>query len=327
MIIYIRKINELEDIYNFTNEYLSFIIKMFEKLCQPFIKSLSQIFIKNILPNLKYFQEIMIIFNDFSEKMQNLEKNSQENKGNKDNNNKMINSNLIDSVKKINNLYVEKFNNTSKQIYNLIMNNPLFIKIDTIESKFADIYNKMNAYINKLIHRQKKFNDKYAIEISTYFSNIKQRLNDPSFYQYLITGKDFIFIEQEMLFYINKIYNKISQFLVNMEFLFQDSQNTFYDYLELLNNLIIIFYNENNTILDYKSLLSKKCLSDFDIIVKAKDIRQKIITKFSFNNIFENNENEKLFNDINHLLLNYRDLLLQYNLLKAKILKKCSIFI
>jgi hypothetical protein len=145
------------------------------------------------------------------------------------------------------------------------MNNPLFIKIDTIESKYADINNKMNAFINKLIHRQKKFNDKYVIKISTYFSNIKQRLNYPSFYQYLITGKDFIFIEQEMLFCINKIYNKISQFLVNMEFLFQDSQNTFYDYLELLNNLIIIFYNENNTILDYKSLLSKKCLSDFDI--------------------------------------------------------------
>ena len=35
-----------------------------------------------------------------------------------------------------------------------------------------------------------------------------------------------------------------------MEFLFQDSQNTFYDYLELLNNLIKIFYNENNTILN-----------------------------------------------------------------------------
>jgi hypothetical protein len=29
MIIYIRKINELEDIYNFTNEYFSFIIKIF----------------------------------------------------------------------------------------------------------------------------------------------------------------------------------------------------------------------------------------------------------------------------------------------------------
>ena len=44
MIIYIRKINELEDIYNFTNEYISYIIKIFEKLCQPFINSLSDIF-------------------------------------------------------------------------------------------------------------------------------------------------------------------------------------------------------------------------------------------------------------------------------------------
>jgi hypothetical protein len=28
------------------------------------------------------------------------------------------------------------------------MNNPLFIKIDTIESKYADIYNKMNSFTN-----------------------------------------------------------------------------------------------------------------------------------------------------------------------------------
>ena len=223
MIIYIRKINELEDIYNFTNEYLSFIIKIFEKLCQPFINSLSEIFVKNIMPNLKYFQETMIIFNNFSEKIKGLEKNSLENKENNGNNNKLkelnyFNRNLNESVKKINNIYADTFNNTSKQIYNLIMNNPLFIKIDTIESKYTDVYNKMNVYINKLIHRQKKFNDKYMKDILIYFSNIKQRLNDTTFFQYLITGKDFLFIEKEMLFHINKIYNKISQFLVNMEF-------------------------------------------------------------------------------------------------------------
>ena len=321
MIIYIRKINELEDIYNFTNEYLSFIIKIFEKLCQPFINSLSEIFVKNIMPNLKYFQETMIIFNNFSEKIKGLEKNSFENKENNGNNNKLkelnyFNRNLNESVKKINNVYADTFNNTSKQIYNLIMNNPLFIKIDTIESKYTDVYNKMNVYINKLIHRQKKFNDKYMKDILIYFSNIKQRLNDPTFFQFLITGKDFLFIEKEVLFHVNKIYNKISQFLVNMEFLFQDSQNTFYGYLELLNNLIKIFYNENNTILNVKTLLPNKSLLNLDVLLKTKDIREKIIEKFSFKNIIENNENENIFNFINRSLLNYRDLLLQNNFVK-----------
>ena len=36
MIIYIKKINETEDIYNFTNQYLSFIIKLFEDLSKAY---------------------------------------------------------------------------------------------------------------------------------------------------------------------------------------------------------------------------------------------------------------------------------------------------
>ena len=321
MIIYIRKINELEDIYNFTNEYISYIIKIFEKLCQPFINSLSDIFVTNIIPNLKYYKEIMIIFNEFSEKIKGIQNKSLENKINKTNNDKnkeltYKGCNLNDSVKKINNIFADNFDNTSKKIQNLIINNPLFIKIDTIESKYVEIFNKMMVYINKLIHRKNKFNDKYNKEISPYFSGIKQRLNDPTLFQFLTTGKDFIFIEQDILLYVNKIYIKISQFLINMELLFKDSLTTFYDYLELLNDLIKLYYNENKNVLKISSLLTNKSILNFDSLLKEKNIRQKIEDKFSFNNIIENNENEKLFNNINHFLLNYRDLLVQYNFVK-----------
>ena len=321
MIIYIRKINELEDIYNFTNEYISYIIKIFEKLCQPFINSLSDIFVTNIIPNLKYYKEIMIIFNEFSEKIKGIQNKSLENKINKTNNDKnkeltYKDCNLNDSVKKINNIFADNFDNTSKKIQNLIINNPLFIKIDTIESKYVEIFNKMMVYINKLIHRKNKFNDKYNKEISPYFSGIKQRLNDPTLFQFLTMGKDFIFIEQDMLLYVNKIYIKISQFLINMELLFKDSLTTFYDYLELLNDLIKLYYNENKNVLKISSLLTNKSILNFDSLLKEKNIRQKIEDKFSFNKIIENNENEKLFNNINHFLLNYRDLLVQYNFVK-----------
>lgn len=321
MIIYIRKINELEDIYNFTDEYLSYIIKIFEKLCQPFINSLSNIFVTNIMPNLKYFKEIMIIFNEFSEKIKGIQNKSLEDKINKINNDKMnqltyMDCNLNDSVKKINNIFADNFDNISKKIQNLIINNPLFIKIDSIESKYVEIFNKMMVYINKLTHRKNKFNNKYNKEISPYFSGIKQRLNDPTLFQFLTSGKDFIFIEQDMLLYVNKIYSKISQFLINMELLFKDSLTTFYDYLELLNDLIKLYYNENKNVLKISSLLPNKSILNFDNLLKEKNIRQKIENKFSFHNIIENHKNEKLFNNINHFLLNYRDLLLQYNFVK-----------
>ena len=325
MIIYIRKINELEDIYNFTNNYLSFIIQIFIKLSKPFIFSLSNMFINNILPNLKYFKEISFIFNEFSDKINNILNKSLEdkinkvinNKGNKKiNNMTYLDCNLNDSVKKINNIYANTFKNASINIQNLILNNPLYTKLDTIEIKFTDNYNKMVVYINKLIHRQNKFNDKYSKDIFPFFKGIKEKLNEPSLFHYLTSGKDFIFIEKDILFYINKIYNKISQFMINMEFLFKDSQNIFYDYLELLNNIIILYYKENKNILDIASLLPNKSILNFDNLLKTEDIRKYIEEKYSFNNIIENNDNEKLFNEINHFLLNYRDLLLQYNFVK-----------
>ena len=104
--------------------------------------------------------------------------------------------------------------------------------------------------------------------------------------------------------------------MINIEFLFKDSQNIFYDFLELLNNIIILYYKENKNILDIASLLPNKSILNFDNLIKTEDIRKYIEEKYSFNSIIENNDNEKLFNEINHFLLNNKDLLLQYNFVK-----------
>ena len=322
MIVYIRKINELEDIYNFTNEYFSFIIKIFEKLCKPFILSLSNLFTNNIKPNLLYFQEIINVFNDFSERIKNILNKPIEDKLNNKKNEPINNNlthfecNLIYSVKKLNNIYSDNFNKTSKNIQNHINDNKLLMKIETIEPKFVEILNKMNFFLNKLIKRQAKFSDKYKKEFLPYFTGIKQKLNDPSLLQYLTFGTDFLFIEHTILSSSNKIYSKISQFLVNMEFLFKESLNLFYDYLELLNNLIKLYYNENKNVLNVASLIPNKSVINFNNLMKSKNIRKSIEEKYSFNKIIENNEDEKVFNDINHLLLNYRDLLTQYSYVK-----------
>ena len=322
MIVYIKKINELEDIYNFTYEYFSFIIKIFEKLCKPFILSLSNLFTNNIKPNLLYFQEIINVFNEFSEKMKNILNKPIDDKLNNKKNEPIDNNlthsecNLIDSVKKLNNIYADNFNKASKNIQNHINDNKLLMKLETIEPKFVEILNKMNLFLNKLIKRRTKFNDKYQKEFLPYFTGIKQKLNDPSFLQYLTFGKDFLFIEHIILSSSNKIYSKISQFLVNMEFLFKESLNIFYDYLELLNDLIKLYYNENKNVLNIASLIPNKSIINFNNLMKSKNIRKSIEEKFSFNKIIENNEDEKVFNDINHLLLNYRDLLTQYSYVK-----------
>ena len=310
MILYIKKINEFEDIFHFTYDYLSFIIKLFDKLCQPYISFLKNLFITRIKPNLKYFQNIIPIYQEFAMQLIMIENNNRVDINNKE-------SNLINSVKKMNITNADNVNLTSNNIQNIILNNPLYIKIDTIESKFNEVSNKMNLYVNKLIKRRDKFNIKYKNQIEPYFIGIKERLNNLSlFYEYLLSSRDFLFIEYYIKFNTNKIYNKISQFLINMDLLFKSSQNLFCDYLALLNNLVKSFYNDNKNVFNISSLLPKKLVINLDIIMKSSNIRKNIDKRFEFDKVIEHCMNFKIINDINHSLLNYRDNLIKYNYVK-----------
>ena len=317
MIIYIKKINECEDRYNFTNKYLSFITNIFEKLSQPYISFLNNLFITRIKPNLKYFQKIIPIYQEFSFSLEAIESS------NKIDINNNPNANLINSIKQLNITNADNLKTISNNLLNLILNNQLFIQIDTAESKFIEISNKMKLYIDKLIKRRNKFNLKYKNEIEPYFIGIKQNLNNSSlFYDYLTRSRDFLYIEYYIVFNANKIFNKISQFLINMEFLFKSSLNIFCDYLELLNNLVKSFYNDNKNVINISSLLPKKLVIDLNNIINSKNIRKYIRKRFSFNKIIENCVDNKFINDINHSLLNYRDNLIQYNLLKPEEIKE-----
>ena len=130
MVIFIKKINEIEDIFHFSDEYLSFIINIFYKLCQPYITFLSKLFINRIKPNLKYFQNMIPIYKDFSQQFKMLELN------NKIISNDKVDTNLINSVKKINLANADCLNDISNNLQNIILNNPLYIQIDTIETKY-----------------------------------------------------------------------------------------------------------------------------------------------------------------------------------------------
>ena len=283
MIIYIKKLNEIEDIYNFTNEYLTFIINIFQSICHPYITSLLNLFDNSIKPNLKYFQ------------------------------------NLFNSIKTLNNKSSENYNEISNNLKNIILNNPLYIQLDSVDAEFNETFNKMKLYLNKLIKRRNKYNSKYQKTILPFFTEIKKSLNNPfAFYELISSKMDFIFIEELIISRTNKIYNKISQFLINMDILIKSSHKKFCDYLELLNNLIKSFTKDNKNTFNLESILPNKLIISLNSILNSDNIRKKIEKRFQFNNVIVNFIENKLVNDINHSLLNYRELLLQYNYIKSE---------
>ena len=177
----------------------------------------------------------------------------------------------------------------------------------------------MKLYLNKLIKRRNKYNSKYQKTILPYFTEIKKSLNNPfAFYELISNKMDFIFIEELIISRTNKIYNKISQFLINMDMLIKSSHKKFCDYLELLNNLIKSFTKDNKNTFNLESILPNKLIISLNSILNSDNIRKKIEKRFQFNNVIVNFIENKLVNDINHSLLNYRELLLQYNYIKSE---------
>ena len=313
MIIYIKKLNEIEDIYNFTNEYLSFIINLFQSIYRPYISSLLNIFDNSIKPNLKYFQNLFPILKEFSTQLKLIEnKNIIDMNNNPD-------ADLINSIKTLNNKSSESYSVISNNIKNIILNNPLYIRLDTVDAEFNEAFNKMKLYLNKLIKRRNKYNSKYQNIVLPIFSEIKKSLNNPNvFYEFISNSKDFIFLEELIISRTNKIYTKISQFLINMDILFKSSHKKFCDYLELLNNLIKSFAKDNKNTFNIESILPNKLIISLNSILNNSNIRKKIEKRFQFNNVIVNFIENKLVNGINHLLLNYRELLLQNNYINSE---------
>jgi hypothetical protein len=51
--IYLKKITDLSNIYNYTSNYLAFISQLFKKISEPFYSKLSSSYINNVKPYLK----------------------------------------------------------------------------------------------------------------------------------------------------------------------------------------------------------------------------------------------------------------------------------
>ena len=266
IMIYDKKIDELINIYTFTEKYLYFIISTFNKICQPFY----------------------------------------------------VEFDLNNSVEKLNLIYSDIFFIISSNLKENVLNKPLYSKVDTVEPKLLENLNKMNKLVSKLEHRRDKLIKKYKKDYEPmfcYYKDKKQK-QSPELFNDLVCMKDFLFIEYDLVGYCNKAFVKIKNFLKEIEILFNDSTNLFCDYLEALKTMIKIYYDENRFIIK-PDILSANMISNLDKLIE-QDIRKNLEKKLSIKNIIEFSKDPNLRNEMNHLLLNYRDILIQSRIVKDK---------
>ena len=319
---YDKKIDELINIYSFTEKYLNFLTLTFGKISNPFYQILSTTYNNDIKPYFAYFKNLVNIFETFSDNLKTLGHSIKHPTNEEENNNigelMNVEFDLNKSVEKLNLIYADIFSIITNNLKENVLNKPLYNKVETVEPKFVENLTKMNKLINKLKHRREKLINKYKKEYEPLFYYYKDRKEKraPELFNDLVCMKDFLFIEYDLISYCNKAFVKIKKFLKEIEVVFNDSTNLFCDYLETLKTMIKIYYDENRFIIN-PDILPKDMINNLDKLIE-QDIRKKIEKKLSIKNIIEFSKDSNLRNEMNHLLLNYRDILIQSQILKEK---------
>ena len=320
--IYLKKIKDLSSIYSYSSNYLLFITQLFKKTSEPFYSKLSSSYINNIKPYLKYFKDLILILNNFSEKINTLNSTiNPELYSNDEESLIRVENSLNLSVKKINSSMSEVYNKISKDIKDII-NKPIYIKYETIEVKFEENFHKMLALVSYIEQLRIKYNTEFAKKYVNIFNTFIDKYNTMD--NYLLNMKNFFSIEYDIVSAANFVMNKAHEFLSYMKKLYEESINIFCDYLEILKTMIKIFYQENKKIILPK-ILPEKMVVDLEKLLN-QNIRKNIEKKLSIKNIIEHYHNESLRNEVNHLLLKYQDILSQSKVIKNEIINDLSKF-
>ena len=316
--IYQKKTDELLNIYFFTEKCLSFTIQIFKKICEPFNSKLCTTYINNIKPFFKFFKDIIPVLNTFAEKIKILNSSIITSS---DNNELMrTEKNLNSSVKNINLTFANIYTSLAKNLQEII-NKPIYAKYDIIEIRFDYNFGKMISLISNLEQYRVNYINNFKKKYSILFL-FKNKVNELD--KNLLKTEDYLLMEYYIVQDSNKSVKKIETFLKGMQFFFEDSSKVFCDYLEILKQMIKIYYQENKKIILPK-ILTKKSNNNLENLL-TQDIRKNIEKKFELKNIINYCQDEKLKNEVNHLLLNFQDTLLQSRIISNNIINDIANF-
>ena len=320
--IYLKKVKDLSNIYSYTTNYILFLTQLFKKTSEPFYSNLSSSYINNIKPYLKYFKDLVTILSSFSEKINTLNSSINPELYEKDEESIIRTENNLNlSVKKINSSLCDVYNNISKELKEII-NKPLFQKLETVELILEENFHKMLTLISNLEQIRIKYNTEFSKRYVNSFNTFIDKYNEMG--NYLLNMKDFFSIEYDIVSAANYVINKANNFITSIKKLYDESINIFCDYLEILKTMIRIYYKENKKIILPK-ILPEKMLNDLEKLLN-QNIRKNIEKKFGIKNIIEHYHDEKLRNEINHLLLQFHDILSKYKIINNENINDLSKF-
>ena len=124
--IYIDKINYYMKLYSSTEKLTDTMIQLFKKICEPFFSKISNSFLNEIKPLLKYFKEISSIYANLSNEMKKLNHNENEKNLENQNENLLFGDDSNNIVHKTNSMFDDNFKTISNELKKVISSSPNF---------------------------------------------------------------------------------------------------------------------------------------------------------------------------------------------------------
>jgi hypothetical protein len=307
--IYIDKINYYMKLYSSTEKLTDSMIQLFKKICEPFFSKISNSFLNEIKPLLKYFKEISSIYANLSNEMKKLNHNENEKNLENQNENLLFGDDSNNIVHKTNSMLDDNFKTISNEVKKVISSNSNFSKIDTVYNKFDSNFKKMISLNSELEMKRQEYVNLYTKNYDKQFSLFKSQIKSPDLFTVIQDFTDYILIEHNLISSTNQMFININHFLNEMNVYIKNSKTLLNEYVELLRQLMQIYHNQITII------FNENLYKTFGNYEKFVDNSTKLIIdgKLSVSKLLENNTTENTIKDFNNIFSQLQEILLKSN--------------
>ena len=311
--LFINKVNYFNKIYNLTLNFANIIINQIRKISEPLYIKISNSYLKEIKPQIKYLDRIAYTYTGMMLEMKKINFDASKTVA-QIYGYYLIGEDAPNIVHKTNIILDESFKNISSEIKKQIFNNINHSKIDSVPTKLDFFYKKLLSLINEFEHKKKEYENYYVKNYNNQFNKFLNQIKAPDLDIILQNFTDYSIVEYSLISSSNEMFDNINHFINEIKNTIKTLKDIIFDYIELLKHNMEIYHNQIVKIFNFNLY---KSYGNYDKFINNCSKENNL---FDFTNM-GNKNNEHLLKEFNELFIQLQENLLNNNLSNDKMVE------
>ena len=314
--LFINKVNYFNKIYNLTLNFANIIINQIRKISEPFYIKISNSYLKEIKPQIKYLDRIAYTYTGMMLEMKKINFDASKTVA-QIYGYYLIGEDAPNIVHKTNIILDESFKNISSEIKKQIFNNVNHSKIDSVPTKLDFFYKKLLSLINEFEHKKKEYENYYVKNYNNQFNKFLNQIKAPDLDIILQNFTDYSIVEYSLISSSNQMFDNINHFINEIKNTIKTLKDIIFDYIELLKHNMEIYHNQIVKIFNFNLY---KSYGNYDKFINNCS-KETVDLKLSVKQLLGNKNNEHLLKEFNELFIQLQENLLNNNLSNDKMVE------